>query len=289
MAAKAKDKNYKYEDVVDIELELNKRRQFIETALQTADDTWTEYNTKDPNISVVYKKIDDSNIYTIRGRITMDCEPDALDQYYKYSENGYNDVYDKTYENDDKCTEIYIKKLIDDDHQIVYCSNPSGFWIIAARDFTYMRSRFKVDNYTYNNCKYQTIVGVMAYSVNDDHPFNVPIKPDHVRGRVITSGYVLSQTAEQKQNNQMQVAYILAMDPAGMIPQYIVNQFAPKKGMKIKHFEENWKNIKATMQSRKANDFKKDHKALFDQPNEKLAYQGNKGADKTSEEQKEDQ
>ncbi len=289
--AEAKQNDYsklKYEDVVDVELELSKRKEMIEIALQKVDKSWTVHDTKDQKISVVYKQIGDSNVYTVRGVMTMKVEPDGLDFYYKYQECGYDDIYIKSLKSDANCTEIGIRNLIDKDHQIVYSSNNSGFWIIAARDFTYLRTRFKETDYTFDNTKYETIVGNQAYSVDDKHPFNVTTKKDHVRARIITSGYVLSQTQEQKKENTVQVCYILAMDPAGMIPQWVVNQFAPSKGMEVEKFVKKWGNMKATMEKRKENEFKKDHEPLF-QPHPKLMYIEDKGKKEEDDKDKEDQ
>ena len=276
--AEEKKNEYKYDDVVDVELDNKKIKEIIEIALVKIDKSWTIHDTKDEKISVAYKQMGDSNIYTVRGVMTMKTEDEdkldgmnALDYYYRYQECGYNDIYERALKSEENTTEIGIKKFIDCDHQIVYSSNKSGYgWVIADRDFTYMRTRFKKDKdkdndsaYTFENIKYDKIVGSLAYSVDDKHPFNVETKKDHVRARIIQSGYVLSQTEEQKGNKEMQVTYILAMDPCGMIPQWVVNQFAPSKGMEVKKFEKNWEKIKETTNARAKNNFKKDHKPLF--------------------------
>eukprot|EP01084_Bolivina_argentea_P170879 296069_1 len=100
----------KYEDLVNIEEELAKRKQMIEIALGEIDNTWTKHNTKDDNISVVYKQFGDSNVYTTRGETTFKGD---IEFYYKYQECGYDDVYIHALEMEKDTTEINIRKLID--------------------------------------------------------------------------------------------------------------------------------------------------------------------------------
>ncbi len=232
---------------------------------------WTIYDTNDENVSVAYKQLDGSNVYTIRGAMTMKVEENGLDLFYKAQECGYDDVYIQEMEKSSTCTEIRIHKLIDNDHQMIYQTQKSGFFILSPRDFTNIKSRWKKTNYKYENVEYKKIVGTLAYTVQDDHPLNVITKEKHVRGNVENYGYVLSQTEEQEKNGEMQVCYILALDPCGSIPQWIVNQFAPSKGMSVKKFPETWEKIKETVEERKQNDWKKDHKPLFE-PHPKLMY-----------------
>ena len=68
-----------------------------------------------------------------------------------------------------------------------------------------------------------------------------------------------------------------------MIPQWIVNQFAPAKGMEVKKFESKIEKMKATLKKREENGWKKDHEPLFD-PHPKLMY-----VEKDQDDQKDDQ
>eukprot|EP01084_Bolivina_argentea_P010993 20533_1 len=264
---KSDEKKFKYEDLINIELELVKRKNMIEIALSDIDNTWTKHKTGDDNISVAYKQFADSAVYTTRGETTFKGD---IEFYYKSSECGYDDVYIHALEMEKDTTEINIRKLIDKDHQIVYSSSNSGFWVISSRDFTYMRTRFKLKNYTFKNKKYKTIVGNVGYSVAENHPFNVPVKKDHVRATIILSGYVLS-VPEDFEDGKMKVCYILAMDPGGMIPSWIVNQFAPAKGMNVAKFASDWEVFTKIMKKREESNWEKQHKELF-QPHPKLTY-----------------
>ena len=62
------------------------------------------------------------------------------------------------------------------------------------------------------------------------------------------------------------------MDPMGMIPQYVVNSFAPSKGMEVKKFVDDWPGLLEMMKQREAKQFKRDHEPLFDAPHPKLTY-----------------
>mmetsp|Transcript_68694 Transcript_68694/g.109115 ORF Transcript_68694/g.109115 Transcript_68694/m.109115 type:complete len:222 (+) Transcript_68694:1-666(+) len=199
-----------------------------------------------------------------------------IDFYWKYAECGYNDVYIDAVKTEDKTTENRIVKLVDDDHQVVYSSNISGFYVVADRDFTYMRTRFKLTNYTYNHTKYKKIVASMSYSVDENHPLNVPTKAKHVRANVVISGHVLSQKEGDK-DDEFEACYILAMDPSGWIPTWVVNQFAPSKGMDIKKFVNGWDKFRKFWKAREEKNFQKDHVPLFP-VHPKLAYVEDKDA-----------
>eukprot|EP01084_Bolivina_argentea_P010992 20530_1 len=263
---KSDEKKFKYEDLINIELELVKRKNMIEIALSDIDNTWTKHKTGDDNISVAYKQFADSAVYTTRGETTFKGD---IEFYYKSSECGYDDVYIDAMKDSDT-TENNIRKLIDKDHQIVYLSNKSGYMVLSPRDFTYVRTRFKLKNYTFKNKKYKTIVGNMGYSVPENHPCNVAVKKNHVRATIILSGHVVS-VPEDFEDGMMKVCYILAMDPNGMIPSWVVNQFACKKGMNVKNFAPNWEGIQKRMKKREESNWEKQHKVLFE-PHPKLTY-----------------
>eukprot|EP01084_Bolivina_argentea_P224078 378988_1 len=90
MAAEKKtDDNLKYEDIIDPKQEIEQIKQMIEISLSPPDNTWTKHDTKDNTISVVYKQIGDSNVYTVRGELTMKGD---IDSYHKHQECGYEDV-----------------------------------------------------------------------------------------------------------------------------------------------------------------------------------------------------
>eukprot|EP00483_Globobulimina_turgida_P001663 UN01665 len=82
------------------------------------------------------------------------------------------------------------------------------------------------------------------------------------------SGYVLSQ-ADDCNDDSFNVCYILSMDPNGMIPSWIVNQFAPSKGMEVKKFAAKWETIKEIVKKREEKNWEKQHQPLFE-PNPKL-------------------
>ena len=264
-----------YSDIVNVDLEKKKIKELIHITLQTTDKSWTIHQTKDKKVKIAYKKIGNSNAYTVRGTTIMDATDekigtqtfDALDYFYKSQECGYNDVYELEVKHDNTCQESRIQQYIDPDHQISYSSYNSGYWIVSDRDFVYMRTRFKKEGYKFNGAKYAKIVGVLGYSVDDKHPFYVEKRRDCVRGRIIRCGYVLTQTEDQKRRQQMQAVYILSVDPGGMIPQRVVNKLVPSKGMRISKFKKNWGKIRTAMILRKfnngGNDFKKDHEGLF--------------------------
>eukprot|EP00483_Globobulimina_turgida_P013463 UN13487 len=67
---KSDESKLNYEDVINIEEELAKRKSMIEIALGEIDNTWTRHKTGDDKISVVYKQFANSNIATVRGEIT---------------------------------------------------------------------------------------------------------------------------------------------------------------------------------------------------------------------------
>ena len=191
MAAESKtdESQLKFEDVINVDLELQRRSEFINIALTPLDDSWTKHNTKNDAISVAYKQFPNSNVYTVRGVMTMSGED--IDLYHKYLECGYDDAYIKSVKNEKNTTENRIVKMVDIDHQIVYNSSNSGFWIIAPRDFVYIRTRFKETDFQFGDSTYSTVNGSLAYSVDENHPFNVPTKKDHVRAHLTMSGYVL--------------------------------------------------------------------------------------------------
>merc|ERR1711971_703080 len=141
--------------------------------------------------------------------------------------------------------------------------------MIAPRDFTYMRTRFQQAACEVGDVSYTRICGGMAYSVDETHPLNEKTKKDHVRGQIVMSGHVLSQRADAPQGT-FDVCYILAMDPKGMIPQWIVNQFAPAKGMEVLKFAKDWAEMNERMQKREARGWKKDHEPMFE-PHPKLS------------------
>merc|ERR1719420_1233282 len=100
MAQEAKtneSSNLKYEDVINVDDELKKRADMIAIALTPIDDSWTQHNTKNDNVSVAFKQIGDSNVYTVRGVMNMKGD---MDLYFKYQECGYDDVYVKALESE---------------------------------------------------------------------------------------------------------------------------------------------------------------------------------------------
>ncbi len=254
--------NLKYEDIIDIELEKRKQREVIEIALQKPDNSWTVYDTKDPKVSVVFKKLKDSNAVTVRAVMTMKVGPNGFDLISKYGECGYDDIYNEEKRTQKMYTEKCITQLIDNNHQIVYCSGKSPFFMMAPRDITYITSRCEETNYVFNEIKYEKIVACLADSVKDDHPFNVPIKKGHVRATQ-TAAHIFSQTAEQQENGELRICTMFSIDLGGSIPKWIVNQFVPSQGMEVKKFETQWERVKEIVAERKKKNFKKDHEPLF--------------------------
>ena len=272
---KSEDKpKYKYEDLINIEIELDKRKELMEIALSEPDESWKIHDSGDPKIKIAYKYVDDSNVAMVRGKMLMrydDGTDDGINFYYNYRECGYDDVYVKAVANDDTTTELRIIQLIDVDHQITYTASNPGLWIVAPRDFVYISSRFKETEYEFEGMEYETIVGSLSYSVPDKHPLSEPAAKDHVRAKIVNSGYILSQTEEQRELKIMAVCYINQVDLGGMVPKWVINQMTPSKGMDVMKFVKNWKRMKKTMADRAKNDYKKDHKPLFDQ-HPKLKY-----------------
>merc|ERR1712129_531965 len=103
-------------------------------------------------------------------------------------ECGYDDVYVASLKAEANTTDIRITALIDADHQIVYTASNSGYFMIAPRDFTYIRTRFQKGECAVGEVSYRRIVGGMAYSVAESHPLSVQTQKDHVRGRIVMSG-----------------------------------------------------------------------------------------------------
>ena len=73
-------------------------------------------------------------------------------------------------------------------------------------------------------------------------------------------------------DGEIEVCYVLEMDPMGMIPQYVVNAAAPARGMEVEQFVKDWPKVIEIMKKREANQFKKDHEPMFDEPHPKLMY-----------------
>ena len=106
--------------------------------------------------------------------------------------------------------------------------------LIGKRDFTYMRTRFNYDNYEFNNKKYKKVLGGLSYSVKDNHPFNKPKTNAFVGANLERSGYVLHIDPDSNDNETK--FHVLSLDPSANILQWVVNQFAPSKGMGVKKF-----------------------------------------------------
>ena len=206
-----------------------------------------------------------SNLYMVRGTMTVPVEPNEIELFYQYNECGYNDVYIQHMKNDPNCTEIRIIKCIDNDHQNMYMSTDAGNLIpIAPRDFTNIRSRWKMNNCMVHNENYKKIVGTLLYAVGDNHPFNVKVKEKHIRGKIIHFGFILSQTEEQENKKQMNVCYVVAVDLCGLIPGWIVNKAVLSKGMQIKRFPKFWNEEMTTiLKNREQNGWKKNHQPLY--------------------------
>ena len=265
------EEKVKYTDIIDIKLENKKIKTVLDIALNENDGSWNIHDTNhDDNIKIAYKQISDNDdIYTVKAEMMIDVKDDngdPLDIYYKYNECGYNDYYGEKLKNNNSTSDAFIHKFIDNNHQICYSAVKSGYdWIIASRDFVYIKTRFIKKDYIYLQTKYEKIVGGLAYSVffPNDSLFNIKTKKDHYRGNIIYHSYILSQTKQEKINNKIKLTRIFALDPCGLIPKWFVNIILPTKGMDIKKFEKNWKKIKEIMEKRKKNNFKKDHEPLF--------------------------
>lgn len=248
MAKETNCNNLKYEDFVDLDLEMKLKEEVIHNAFQSVEDlkknNWIIHKTKNPKISIVYKQIENTNICTLRSTMTMKAELSEIDFFYNFIECGYNDNnLTEEMQKDPLCTESRIVKLIDHNHQIIHSSHDSGFWIVSPRDFCAMKIRWKESDYKVDNVIYKTIIGSLLYSIKEDHPFNTNPKPKHIRGHINKYGYILSQTEEQYDNGEVTVIFVNALDPCGSlpIPQWIKNKLAASKGMIIETFPKFWK------------------------------------------------
>ena len=149
MAQQATDESkIAYEDLINVDLELKKREELLEIALSPQNETWTVYNTKDENVQVSYGQVGNSGVYTVRGITTFDTNGNGnIDSYFRYVENGYNDVYDDPRNKDKDTIENKIVRLIDPEHQIVYNASKSGYMMLSNRDFSYIRARYFLHTY----------------------------------------------------------------------------------------------------------------------------------------------
>ena len=107
------------------------------------DIKWTVYNTGDPKIQVVYRKMG-GDVYTIRGRTEIAI---SIDEVYDFFDCSKTDEQEFSMEIDKLQTSWKVAHVYDDDHCVVHTTFDTGFpkWIIWPRDFCYMKRRIKFD------------------------------------------------------------------------------------------------------------------------------------------------
>eukprot|EP01084_Bolivina_argentea_P182665 315316_1 len=201
---------YKIEDLYDINKEQELLKLYLDVALEPHDKSWKKHNTKNAAIKVDYKYLPNDNLCTIRGETNIKC---TIDDYYEFTESGYNDVYEWEALCDKMCTENRAVKCIDIDHDIVYGSYDSGMFVISPRDFCYVRARSRIYGYKGPDDKKYDVSLTLCYSVDDKHPFFVKTKKKHVRGILKYSGYIFVKDLDDP--TQCRVFYIVYLDPAG--------------------------------------------------------------------------
>ena len=115
----------------------------------------------------------------------------------------------------------------------------------------------------------------MCYSVDKNHPHYVEQAKGHVRGWLAMSGNVFVE----KDDKICHSSYIVNLDPAGWIPQWVANLVAPEQGLVIKHVYDNYYKIKETMKNRREKENKdkeKEKEKENDEKNDKDENQDNK-------------
>ncbi len=185
-----------------------------------------------------------------------------MDVFYESAKSGFEDNWSDQREADIHkiITELKMVKCIDDNHEIGYQSIKSlVFGLVAARDFNFMTTRFKYENYANN----QKIVGNVLYSIPEDHPFYVPTKKKHVRCAHFAMGLILSVNNDDIKNNQVRVCEVLTMDLGGSFPKWILKKIAPFLVVRAKRLVEKKLDPEETLKKREKNNFKKDYEPLF--------------------------
>merc|ERR1712083_1150869 len=94
------------------------------------------------------------------------------------------------------CTENVCEAAVDIDHEVVYGSYDSGIFVIAPRDFCYMKARYKLEDYEGPDGARYDVSCTLCYSVDESYPFYRKSKKKHVRAQLKYSGYVFSKNRE---------------------------------------------------------------------------------------------
>ena len=171
-------------------------------------------------------------------------DPDDIHCYKRTLENGINMTkgvglinksaeeirsllwtYNRKKEWDDSLEEIYVISQFSEDFRLIY-QRFSAPWPVSGRDFVFATKY------------YSTEQGILIIGQSIDA--NIPIKdgivrgeedpfanspPEIVRGEVICSAYLLKPLS----NTSTEVTYMVAIDPKGSIPTFIVNSVGKKQ------------------------------------------------------------
>ena len=156
-------------------------------------------------------------------------DPDDIHCYKRTLENGINMTkgvglinksaeeirsllwtYNRKKEWDDSLEEIYVISQFSEDFRLIY-QRFSAPWPVSGRDFVFATKY------------YSTEQGILIIGQSIDA--NIPIKDGIVRGEVICSAYLLKPLS----NTSTEVTYMVAIDPKGSIPTFIVNSVGKKQ------------------------------------------------------------
>jgi len=227
----------------DAEKEAVALQRFIKFALEPPTDKWTKHDSKDASVEIGFVYLDNDPIKTIRGRCTI--KDGNVDDLYEFFHSKYNDLFEFQMKTDKMCVVNQNLKYIDEEHCAAYSAYEIGFGI-WARDFCYIRRRFKFDDYEMPDGTKQKIAGDFCYSLDEKHPCYVKLNKDYVRAVIKMSGFVFVQ-----KNNDMFASYVVNTDPNGWIPNWIVNIVSPDQAMVVKQFEKNFPLLKEQLKIRR--------------------------------------
>ena len=144
----------------DIALEDGKLRNVIDIAMLKVDYKtgkevlnskikWTVHNTRDKNVSVIYRKLDNDGMITMRSCMDIECN---INDVYDFFDCEANDDLKLAIKNDKFMKSYNIHKVYDNDRCLVHTTFSTGVpkSVVKPRDFFYMKRRFKYDNCMYS-------------------------------------------------------------------------------------------------------------------------------------------
>lgn len=200
--------------------------RFMEMDRLSTSSEW-RFKKHQNGVDTYLMKDTNSPIYMIRGTCVVDAPTSAVAHFIHEVEHSAP-VADTMYIEGRRLEEIHR-------HKMVYYAAYKVAWPLSSRDFCYSCSDWFRDD------------GVAILAANSMPHRDAPDPiGKYVRGRILTSGYVLRPSPDDPYS--CSVTYMVQVDPRGSIPTWAVNMVAADQALNVARVRDHFKSAATRLQ-----------------------------------------